>query len=173
MKKSLVVMCLFVLLFGCGKVGKPTITLQNSYDADATRTLLENGDATIKGSALLRQAGGGVVTCAGNEVNLIPVTPYSTERISYLYGNTTRAFLDPYNQNISGFANDNQEYLASGMKKAMCDAQGYFKFNNIKPGAYYITTRIIWQAGYMPEGGGLMQKVDVAKGETKEIVLSR
>ncbi len=82
--KKFAVLFFWGLLFGCAQQ-KPIITLQNSYDANITQTLLEEVNSIIRGSALLHQRSGGVVTCAGNEVSLIPVTLYSTERISYIY----------------------------------------------------------------------------------------
>ncbi len=57
------------------------------------------------------------------------------------------------------------------MKKTICDVQGYLKFDDIKSGSYYITTKVMWFVqGY--EGGWLMQKVDVDDGKTKEVVLT-
>jgi len=135
--------------------------------------MLEQGENTIKGSALIRQRGGGVVTCAGCEVVLIPATDYARERIRTIYGNEIKGY------NTAGFGRKQVKFDSSEpeyfqlMKKTIGDAQGYFSFPNIKDGDYFVVTYIAWKVNdYFYEGGNLMQYVVVSGGGTKEIVLA-
>jgi hypothetical protein len=62
---------------GCAHnfVTQPSFDLP-SFDAEDHRSFEGSGTATIKGQAFLRQKGGGVVTCAGSDVKLMPATNY-------------------------------------------------------------------------------------------------
>lgn len=165
-----------VLLVGCAT--SPTskqVVLKNSFDADVAQKFLQKGKNTVEGSALMRQRGGGVVTCAGFEARLFPVTAYASERMQTLYGNTNRGFLDVRLLNSTKFIPDSVEYYRF-MKTTICDSQGKFAFKEIADGAFYVVTWITWEVPvnrYMSrQGGSLMQRVTVRGGEAKEIVLS-
>ena len=78
-------------LAGCA-VAPHQVTLNNQFDAGLAERLLQPGVNIVEGSALIRQQGGGVVTCAGQGVSLIPRTAYAAERHQYLWGNVTRGY---------------------------------------------------------------------------------
>ncbi len=161
-----------LILTGCA-VQQP-ITIMTPFNAEEANLVFKTGKNSIKGSALLRQNNGGVVTCAGRQVSLLAVTAYSNERIFAIYNSNDRGFRRVMfaNEKIP-FTNDNPEYYKSA-KITTCDAQGYFKFDGIADGSYYLVTSIQWQASqYLLEGGNLMQKVIIQGGETKEVVLSQ
>ena len=162
----LVLLSLFIIT-GCVPQ-QQNINLTNTFDVEQAKKALVSGNNTIKGNSFLKQNGGGVVTCAGNGVDLIPNTEYAKERIRNLYNNTERGFRG---YNAIAFIPDNQDYHTF-MKKTTCDSQGNFKFDNVADGDYFITTTVIWTVGYAPQGGALMQKVSVNNGELKEIVLA-
>jgi len=89
MKTLTIIFALATVIFaaGCLPPIEPTeVSLQSSFDANAAQELLRKGNNTIRGNALVRQAGGGVVTCAGAEVLLIPATAHATERMLAEYG---------------------------------------------------------------------------------------
>lgn len=65
-----------------------TVETAVPFDPNQGRCILSRGSSTIQGQAFLRQAGGGVVTCAGEEVSLLPATPYQVERMTIIYGST-------------------------------------------------------------------------------------
>lgn len=165
------------LLAGCASAPKE-IALHNSFDADAqeiAQKLLQKGNNTIQGNALIRQRDGGVVTCAGYTVSLTPVTEYASERAQIIYGNTIRGFRDSSSFYFN-FTPDPAEFHRL-RKNTTCDAQGNFVFRNISDGTFYVHTWIIWevvasQYSTYREGGALMQRVTVSDGETKEIVLA-
>lgn len=164
-------------LAGCGTTAfepytpppLPTMTIQQAWDANEVAWFKEKGTNSIEGSALLRQGGGGVVTCAGNEVRLYPYSGYGAERMRALYGN-------PNGEGLNSFRNftwvpDVPEYHASA-KTTTCDAQGKFRFRDLPDGLYYVGTVVNWQVGYRQQGGSLAQRIELRGGETKDIVLT-
>lgn len=166
-----------VLLVGCAP---KEIALSNSFDANSAQELLQKGDNTIRGSALIRQRGGGVVTCAGYDVTLIPATAYASERMRALYGNAQRGYRDSSPLATVNFVPDFPAYHNFN-KKSVCNAQGSFVFKDIADGDFYVTLSVTWEVpsqsvysftGTSTEGGDLMQRVTVSGGETKEIVLA-
>jgi len=132
--------------------------------------MLAPGNNRISGSALIRQQGGGVVTCAGNEVRLIPVTAYTAERMRLLYGSEEKGFRSIW-QGTPVFQPDPPDYYTT-QRTTVGDPQGMFEFDSVGDGDYYVMTTVIWSAGSNPQGGALMQKVSVSSGEERKIVLS-
>jgi hypothetical protein len=176
LSRMLYVLGLAISVAGCAVPQQPKIDLLSKFDKEHAERLLSEGKNTIKGSALMRQVGGGVVTCAGQAVSLIPATAYATERMTHLYrtdtGGTRPASV--LQMNREPFSNTNPEYYAA-TRRGMCDAQGFFKFDKVADGDFYITTVIRWKSNPnspMYEGGAMMRKVSVANGETKEIVIA-
>jgi hypothetical protein len=174
MRKSGVVVLLAVfVLTGCVATPPQQALISSPFDASATKIMLGKGSNTIRGSALIRQRGGGVVTCAGQQVILAPSTPYSNERALVIYGSTEHGYR-ALSSSPGGivFIPDPQEYQTLTLR-TVCDAQGYFKFEQVANGSFLVSTKIAWQVvDYKVEGGVLMQRVTVMGGETKEVVLS-
>lgn len=172
--KKIITLALILLLVSCATQQQQLHTIQTPFDEDEMIRLSQSGKNTVKGSALIRQNNGGVVTCAGNTTSLIPVMKYSTERMNWVYKNSTKGFWRVIMMPNSMYTNENPRYLELG-RRTLCDAQGFFKFENIADGDYYLATSIIWSSGgnsVTKEGGFLMLKVSVKDGETKEVVLS-
>ena len=46
----------------------------------------------------------------------------------------------------------------------MFNAQGFFCFDNLGDGEFFIETTIQWGTGYILEGGHIMQKISVRNG---------
>jgi hypothetical protein len=145
------------------------VTISSQFDRESARLLMEKGPNSIKGSALIRQNGGGVVTCAGGEVDLVPGTAYAEERVSAVYGNNQRgytpAFMAP---KLPAEASD----YSLLMLRTRCDAQGSFKFENVANGLFYVVTMITWHVGNSSQGGYLMERVRVDNGQVVELVLT-
>jgi len=172
MKKSFVILNLItigLLYVGCAQ--RPVVNMTTTFDLVQTRQLNEKeGNNTILGNSFLRQNGGGVVTCAGSTVYLIPKTPYSSEIMSSIYGNTENGYDPVYSIGVS-IPNIPAEYSIL-MKKSICDSQGNFIFNNIGDGEYFINTKVTWVVGQAIQGGDLIQKIKVLHGETKKVILT-
>jgi len=167
--KNLFVVCTMALT-GCTATVPmiPTHTMTTSFDAEATRAQLLDGPNTIKGNSFMRQKGGGIVTCAGQSVYLVPATPYATERVRVLYGNIERGFNPGRRQQ---FTPDPPEYRQL-VKTARCDAQGNFTFERVADGDFYINTSVVWQVAQTQQGGQLMQSVKVMGGQSISLVIA-
>lgn len=146
------------------------ITISAQFDVAEAERMLVRGPNTVKGSALMRQAGGGVVTCAGRPVLLVPATPYANERVVGIYGNSTKGYR-PGGTGGLAFQPDEPGYKKI-TRTSLCDAQGYFKFDNVADGAFYLVAGISWTVGTNPQGGSMFVKVSLAGGETQEVVLA-
>jgi hypothetical protein len=63
---------------------------------------------------------------------------------------------------------------AAALKTARCDGQGYFMFRGIPDGTYYVIANVVWPKRVPPgdwSEGDLMQRVEVAGDQMKEILL--
>ncbi len=164
-----------------------TIHLNSVFNEIQASRILEKGSNKITGSALIRQAGGGVVTCAGCEVFLYPATDYAKERFKILYGNIDKAYKNltinyslPENKNRGYFDEDvnyifipEYEKYHEYSRKTMGDVQGYFEFDELCDGEYFIVTTILWGLSKQERQGGiLMLRVTLKDDETKNVVLA-
>ena len=141
----------------------------NVFDPDEVSWFDKYGGNSIKGSALIRQVGGGVVTCAGNEVELFPSSAYADERMLAIYGSNSAGYSE-YGSLLIEDLPDIQYLFKS--KETFCDAQGFFKFSNLPDGSYYVVTSVVWHVGSDSQGGALMQAVRLSGGQEAEVVLS-
>ena len=147
------------------------IGIQTPYDAAQAVLLLQPGTNSIKGSALLRQQGGGVVTCAGRRVFLIPTTGYARERVGKLYGgNATKMYLPA--QRSANFTPNPPDYQKN-VKEATCDAQGFFTFERVGDGSFYVNTSVNWTVNNVEQGGFLIELVTIKNSELQTVVLTR
>lgn len=187
MKIRFLILTVFILS-SCVCKRAPILThvMKNEFNVKQAQQLMKKGNNTIIGNAFIRQNGGGVVTCAGSRVSLVPATSYAEERLKYLYSGTEKGYNPIIFKGCGQFglameynftpSPDNYTKLT---KETVCDSSGHFKFNNVSEGEFFITTNVIWQVPsttsytMVPNGGTLMQKVILKKGETKEIIMSR
>lgn len=160
-------------LLGCAGSGPqqwPIREITEPYDLDeAQRLIQERGSNRVIGNAFMRQKGGGVVTCAGQDVYLLPATPYTTRRIQHLYGNDTAGA--NHERRAYRFVPDPQGYFTTA-RLSKCNSQGNFTFERVMDGTFYLTTLVSWQVGYATQGGYLMHRVTVMGGQTAEAILS-
>lgn len=177
MAKYCVSVIAFASVFGCATQSPlPKYEIKSKFDQEQSDSLTKEGSNTVKGSALMRQVGGGIVTCAGQTISLVPVTDYSKERITYLYGTENGGYLSASNmqRNPQPFSFTDPAYEQS-RKHTTCDAQGFFKFEKLADGEFYIGGSITWKSNpnnYFFDGGTLMRRVKVQGGETKDIVIA-
>lgn len=165
-------MVLALALTGCAQ--KP-IHMATSFDSAQAQKLMAPGNNTLRGSAVIRQSGGGTVTCAGYNVQLVPATAYARDRIRAIYKSENGGFLD-VNSGFGGFDSTDSEYTRL-TSSTTCDAQGFFTFENISDGEFYVTTTIAWKVpvnAYVTAsaGGALAKKVALSGGKTTNIVLA-
>lgn len=166
MKKIII----FAALAVSGCMGRPIETTV-PFNAQEVAYINQSGAADVEGQAFLRQQGGGVVTCAGETAFLIPAGQYATQRMTQIYGNLQGGKV-AVSQGSSGENLDpNYEKM---MRKATCDAEGDFTFNNVANGDYYVATAVTWTVGnaFVPEGGLLAQRISVRGGRSTRVLLS-
>lgn len=148
-----------ILLAGCAAQPpiKPAPRLEFSQAEHAP--YLAAGTAAISGQALRRQRGGGVVTCAGERVLLMPATPY-------MHSIVRRA--------ISGdMAADGRPpaEAASLLKSTRCDAEGRFRFDGLAPLRWIVATEVTWYSGRYKQGGPIIGEAQ-AVAEPAAVVLT-
>ena len=148
-------------LMACAVRQPEPVQMQMRFDYDLHKPYTQLGTNTIKGQGFLRQKGGGLVTCAGNYVLLLPATPFFREALSHL-----RAGRNPL------FADRIDPAYRTMIKQSQCDAQGNFTFSGLPNGGWLVVTEVKWTVGYSPQGGALMQEVNIANGETKQVLLT-
>ena len=168
--RKLVLLGFLVTLSACMASMPPKHSMVSSFDPSEVEWFASTGTNSVHGSALIRQRGGGVVTCAGRSVSLMPVSTYADERILAIYGNRLKG----YSQFGATVINEppDQAYLDIA-RNSTCDAQGFFSFRNLPDGEFYIITDVFWEvSNYASQGGALMHRVTLSGGKSAEVVLS-
>lgn len=157
-----------IFLTGCAyQAPRPAVfPLYQAFDASQAERQIQDGSNTIKGNAFIRQRGGGVVTCAGAPVFLVPATAYAKERIDRIYGG--KASARPID---AVFEPDPAEYKKL-IRTTRCDSQGNFQFDKVANGEFFLTTSVIWNVGSQSQGGTVVQTVTLANGQTLNTVLT-
>jgi hypothetical protein len=168
---------LFLFLTSC-QTTQPTIkvNLTSVFDKALTEKMLLPGKNTIKGSALINQKGGGVVTCAGKWVGVRPATAYAQERILNIYGNSEGGGVNVNYAPGREFIPDNQDYYTL-YKRTVCDPLGFFIFEDLADGDFFVFTDIYWEVQWNAyytsvEGATMVRKISVKNGEVKTVHLS-
>lgn len=124
------ILFLAALLAGCASTPHEPVELKNKFSEAEHAAYFTQGDHVVSGQAFLRQKGGGVVTCAGSPVFLVPATPFFDEALVNLYAGKMPSALNMPQQPI--------------VWKRQCDAQGNFKFVGVPPGRWYVLTEVSW-----------------------------
>lgn len=148
---------------GCSAPKYAKYVIQTPFNESMMTWSQTRGDATIKGQGFLKTIGGDVKTCAGNDVLLMPSNAYTQEAVRIGLRNGDAANLDVR--------------LAKYMKMTRCDAQGNFSFRSLASGDWFVITTATWgvpdRYTVTQEGGVVMQGVNLAPGELKEVILSK
>lgn len=171
MKRAIlsVAVVMAVALAGCAAPPVQRVfQISAPYDVDQAVRQLQPGSNTVKGSAFMRQNGGGVVTCAGSVVTLVPTTAYAKERIDVMYGSVESG---PQILLRGTFSPDHPGYRTN-VRETKCDAQGAFSFDRVADGEFFVVTRVSWSVGYSSQGGSLMHRVTLKNGQVVNIVIS-
>lgn len=169
MKTTLLALIAPFFITACATTEPQIVSLNSSWDSAKAAHIDKDGTNSVKGNAFMRQQGGGVVTCAGSTVTLIPATPYAVERLTQLYGAGDSGFNSIRNFR---FVPDPYEYQAM-TRRTTCDSQGNFQFERVPDGDYFVVTSVTWVVGYAQQGGNLMQRVRLMNAARPAIVMSR
>ena len=142
-----------IAMVGCVATQQTPRQEEVAFQSAEHRSFITKGANTIKGQAFLRQQGGGVITCAGNEVIVIPQTVFFHQAI----GRANSAL-----EIGRGMPSDAQGLI----RRTRCDAQGNFSVADLPDGSWYVVTDVRWFVGYNQQGGKLVQAIDNLRGAT-------
>ncbi len=144
-------------LGACNGVSPPTVQVSTPFVPSEYTKYAATGSGRIEGQAFLRQNGGGVVTCAGSPVLLVPDTAFIREAISVA---RTGAVIGLGGAQLSIAPKD-------ALKRSTCDAQGGFVFERVPAADWVVTTEVKWQVAGNQQGGTLLKNVSVKSGTSK------
>ncbi len=182
MKNLLLTMLASSILIGCSTISSEISSFQKAttqivsltvpFDPEQATFILEQGSATITGHAYVKDSAGEVITCAGNNVYLVPVNEYSKERYTYLFGGSADGFSSDEVIRKIKFKPDPPEFRHY-MRVSTCNYMGEFTFKDVPAGHYYIGTNIIAEIdGYNTiDGGAYAQEIQLKKGQKLNISL--
>ncbi|WP_330084215.1 carboxypeptidase regulatory-like domain-containing protein [Methylocystis iwaonis] len=144
---------------------------QARFDAAEAAFLDKPGKAAIHGQAFLPDKTGAHVHYAmGEVVRLIPATSYATARLHYYFPGAKFAPASSIPKN-----DPDPDYVAH-TRTTKAGPTGQFKFENVPPGRYYLSTQVIWkpEQSFVTEGGLIYEEATVTGAETKpvEVVIS-
>ena len=138
-------------------------------DREAAEVALQPGNVTIKGSAVIRQRGGTSVDCAGNDVFLIPATPTVTRELIRVFGGET-GYVARGGDHDDGRRNARRSAGAQPHRRVQ--RQGFFTFDDVRPGKWHVMTSVTWTVGDNYQGGTLLTTAEVKDGGSVEVVLT-
>lgn len=157
--------CLAIVVAAVGGcTGTPTPRLAGegpiTFKAAEAAYIHKAGETRITGEAFFVDRQGKVHRAAGETVRLVPATRYARERFVRLYGG--RKFIQA---NAIPRIAPQPEYVRF-TRTAVADGRGRFVFDNVGPGAYYVTAQKIYQrrGSFVREGGAMYQEVRVPRG---------
>jgi len=155
-----------LLLGGC----QSTVQTQATFNPDEASFIKKDGKSVIAGHAFLKRKSGTNVYASGEIVRLTPVTSYSRERFARLYNG--RKFVSA----LSIPKVDVDPTYASYTRTAKTDHMGRFRFENLAPGSYYVSSQVTWRerGEYLPSGGAMFEEVKITgkEAEPVDVVLS-
>jgi hypothetical protein len=146
-------------LIGC--VATPSQIIAINYTEQEFGAYKGKGDSTVFGQAFLRQQGGGVVVCAGEQVVLFPRTA------------SFEAAVNLARQRIQPVPATSDARFKEVARMAICDAQGNFRFSDVPRAKWYVFSKVSWRVGdYGTQGGDLIGEVDTSSGGEHQILLT-
>ena len=147
------------------------VQLDSTFSVNDVSWIREPGSSTVLGTASLKLRDGTPKTCAGANVELLPVATYSSERIFRTYGNNRagQVLLEDSPPTFTPDAPGYHEYVIKGV----CNALGVFKFDKVPAGDYFVMVFIVWDApGANPPaktGGVVMKRIHVNPRATMNV----
>jgi hypothetical protein len=144
-------------LAGCAP-SRPEVTIATPITAAELAPYKKRGTATVVGRAVLKNERTGAVTCRGQEVLLTPAVAYNRQTVAAI-----RAGQKPVPGADVG---SSQAYW----RKAVCDAQGRFRFHNVPAAQWFVSIPVNWPDE--PREGALIKEIRVPAAGTVAVQLS-
>jgi len=142
------------------------------FDAGDVAWSRAAGTATVEGRAAITLAGGAPQTCAGGEAQLFPANAYSAEMMRIVFGSDVRGFAP---QGSARYPENVAADFRTIVRRIGCDADGRFRFDAVPAGRWYVFSNVVFRGTgpeAAPQGGALMQRVDVAEGARATVLLT-
>jgi hypothetical protein len=166
--RKLVALAVLLLPVACAPMApsppeKGVYTVKTAFNTGDFSWSMNQGTASIEGSARLKGSDGRMRTCAGQLVALTADNAYTREASdaakTHKYSRIER---DPR--------------YARYRRTTTCDAQGNFTFRHLPHGNWGIGTRVEWEEtgsqGKVVRGGPLGKRFTLKAGETATIVMN-
>lgn len=146
------------LLSACSSAPPKMLT---PFDPYAYKPYMQEGTASIRGRAFVKDPSRGEITSEKLQVELIPFTPYTQERFNRATLNNES--LEPRHPRIE----------AEFSRITYTDRYGRFEFKNLPAGKYIAYCEIRWEDKYRRYITTTYSVVTVNKGETVQTVVTR
>jgi hypothetical protein len=161
---------MFLAVGGCVTT-EQNIVLSTTFDPKEAAFIHKTGTGRIDGQAFMRQVGGQVVTAAGEPVILLPSVAYTDEMMAAAKAAEAQS---PYAPRPKL---DADPALKEYAKITQADAMGTFSFDKLSPRDYYLFTKVKWgvptRHGINNQGGELVERVSLGKGEQRRVIMTR
>lgn len=137
------------------------VPLQSALTAEELSFYAAAGDRSIAGQAFLRQGGGGVVTCAGEDAVLLPAVPVVEEAMRvWRAGDEVDASAVP------------RVDVAGSVRWSTCDAAGDFGFTGLPARTYWLAVPVRWTVAREGQGGMLARRLSLEAGSEPRVILA-
>lgn len=150
----------FACMFSGCAIGPPIQPIDYAINANEMVGYDAPGTGSVKGEGFLKQRGGGVVTCAGNDVILTPATTYWMSRLNAA---RTLVLIAPVSDPVA----------LRYRKATKCNSRGEFEFTGLIAGKWLAVTTVLWEAGNATQGGVVGSMVDVQEGKLTSVILNQ
>ena len=154
-----VVLGLALVYDGCA-VRKP-VEVETTFDESEHKPYMQLGGNGIIGQASFTRQNGGITSCAGGDVLIVPATSFFREMMRLVSAGYTPLILE----NIP-------PAYRSVVKPTPCDAQGNFSAGNLPSGAWFVWADVHRNVGYGGQGGDLIREVTLSNNETVQVLLT-
>ena len=162
-----------VALAGGSASTAPSAQMTSPFNAGDVAWSRAPGTATVEGRAEIPAGGGATRTCAGGEAQLLPAGAYAAEMMRIVFGSEARGYA-PLASSPRYPANIAADFKST-VRRIGCDAEGRFRFDGVPAGRWYVFSNVVWPssgAEAPPQGGALMQRIDVAEGARANVLLT-
>lgn len=159
-----VVTALSLICAGCSateepqrKFGPPFVQMETKFDYSEHEPYAQAGKNELSGQVIVKRPGGGVVTCAGSRVLLMPATAYFREMFWHMIVRRSEP-KPPENPNPG---------LKNMIRRAECNAQGQFSFSEVPDGIWFVLTQVKGKPG-----GLLITEMIVPNSNKPQVMLT-
>jgi len=166
--------------------GDQNITTKSSFNKSEIDWFFQQGSSSITTEAFMTTTGGIRKNC--QYVTLVPASSYANERIQNLYLSNTEGINFRYGPKYSGWGYYFESVeLSAKLERTLDAADEEYKdsylnsecknsisiFEDVPAGEYYLIAMIMWDDGIVYHGAGIMKKIKVLAGESKNIIISK